>query len=269
MPHSKKSPQHPEARLLAVCLALLMPSPGMAIDVFQVSPDITIAMDTQTVTDQNVALDGVAVSLASLGALPAAADVSAFHVLANGDRLFVLDIAASLPGGVYAESRDVVRYNGSAYSLEFDGSVAGVPAGARIDALSVDQTNALLMSFDVAVDAAGVLAADEDLLRFNAGVFSMFFDGSAMGVTAAMDLDAAHYLAASNQFLLSFDTSGQVGGTPFDDDDVVFYNPANSSWSGAYRGASRHAGFDSADLNALYIAQYTSELFSDGFETAP
>jgi hypothetical protein len=226
-------------------------------------------MDAQTVTNQSVALDGVAVSLASLGALPVQTDVSAFHVLANGDRLFVLDIATSLPGGVYAEPRDVVRYNGSTYSLEFDGSVAGVPAGARIDALSVDQTNALLMSFDIAVDAAGVLAADEDLLRYNAGVFSMFFDGSAMGVASSLDLDAAHYLAASNQFLLSFDTSGQVGSTRFDDDDVLFYNPANTSWSGAYRGASRHAGFDSADLNALYIAQYTSELFSDGFETAP
>jgi hypothetical protein len=198
--------------LVVAAIALCLPAQSQAVDVFQVSPDITIAMGPQTVTDENIALDGVAVSLASLGTLPANANLSAFHVLPNGDRL---------------------------------------------------------LSFDIAVNAGGVFAADEDLLRLSSGVFSLFFDGSAAGVANAMDLDAVHYLAASNQFLLSFDTSGQVGSIFFDDDDVLFYNPNDSSWSSAYRGASRHAGFESADLNALYIAQYTSELFKNGFESIP
>ncbi len=269
MPHWNIPLQQRTVGLLTVCWVLLFPSLSQAFDVFQLSPDITISMDAQTVTDQNVALDGVAVSLASLGVLPVNTDVSAFHVLANGDRLFVLDIATSLPGGLYAEPRDVVRYNGSTYSLDVDGSVAGVPVGARIDALSMHQTGALLMSFDITVNLNGLLAADEDLLRLDSGVFSMFFDGSAEGIASALDLDAAHYLPNSNQFLLSFDTSGQIGSLRFNDDDVMFYNPANATWSVAYRGASRHADFVAADLNALYIAQYTSELFKDGFETIP
>lgn len=116
---------------------------------------------------------------------------------------------------------------------------------------------------------SGLLAADEDLLRLNLGVFSLFFDGSVEGISSEMDLDAVHYLTGSNQFLMSFDTSGQIGSLRFDDDDVLFYNPANASWSSAYRGASRYADFNAADLNALYIAVYTSELFKDGFETLP
>jgi hypothetical protein len=269
MLHSNKAPHQHGLSLLAGCLALLVPTLSQAIDVFQVSPDITITMDAQAVTDQNVALDGIAISLASLGALPANADLSAFHVLANGDRLFVLDIATTLPGNVYAEPRDVVRYNGTTYALELDGSSAGIPAGTRIDALSMDQSGALLMSFDVTVNLGGLLAADEDLLRRSSGVFSMFFDGSVEGLSSDMDLDAVHYLPGSNQFLLSFDTSGQIGSLRFDDEDVLFYDPANASWSSAYRGAERYADFNAADLNALYIALYTSELFKDGFETLP
>ena len=256
--------------VMVATIALAFPALSQAMDVFRVSPDITISMGAQTVADQNVALDGATVSLANLGTLPVNAEVVAFHVLANGDRLFVLDIATTLPGGLYAEPRDVVRYNSSTFTLELDGSAVGIPAAAHIDALSMHQSGNLLMSFDIAVDlGGGVLVADEDLVRLNGAAFSLFFDGSAAGVPAAMDLDAAHYLAGSNQFLLSFDTSGQLGNTQFADEDVLFYNPADTSWSAAYRGASHHAGFAAADLNALYIAQYTSELFKDGFETLP
>ncbi len=255
--------------VLIAVMMLGIPSLSQAIDVFQVSPDITISMSAQMVADQNVALDGVAISLANLGALPVNADLSAFHVLANGDRLFVLDISTSLPGGLYAEPRDVVRYNGTTYTLELDGSSVGIPAGVRIDALSMDQTGALLMSFDVAVQLGGVLAADEDLVRRSGGVYFMFFDGSVEGLASELDVDAVHYLSGSSQFLLSFDTTGQIGSLLFDDDDVLLFSPANASWVTAYRGAARHAGFESADLNALYIAQYTSELFKDGFETIP
>jgi hypothetical protein len=262
------------ARLAALktgIIALLFPLGSPAADVFQVSPDISISIGTnpQTVSDQDVMLDGAAISLASLGLLPAAADLSAFHVLPQGDRLFALDSATRLPGGLVAESRDVIRYNGSSYSLYFDGSAAGVPSGAAVDALSIDQTGAILLSFDIGVSVGRVTAADEDLLRYSNNTFMLYFDGSSVGVANALDLDAVHFLPGSNQLLLSFDTTGQVAGALFDDDDVLHYNPVNSSWNGVYRGASKHVAFEAADLDALYIAQFTSGLFKDGFETLP
>lgn len=49
---------------------------------------------------------------------------------------------------VIARPSDVVRRTaGGSYSIEFDGLAEGLPAGARIDALSVDG-NDLLLSFD-------------------------------------------------------------------------------------------------------------------------
>ena len=66
-----------------------------------------------------------------------------------------------------------------------------------------------LLSFDTTVTLAGVgLVADEDLVRFSAGLFTMVFDGSAQGIPAALDLDAANLEPGSTKLLLSFDGTG-------------------------------------------------------------
>ena len=268
-------PTHHSLRLLAAVAGLmallalrLLPAPAATpLDFLDASPDITTVLGGMTVNDEDVAEDDLSggLGLAPLGALPSAADLSAYHVLASGEQLLAFDTTVSLPGGLTAEPRDVVRYNGATYSLEFNGAANGVPAGAQVDAVSVLFGGDLLLSFDTTVALDGITADDEDLVRFNGGSFSLFFDGSMAGVDGALDLDAAHHIDANGHLLLSFDGSGTVGGVAFDDEDVLEYDPLSGTWLLAYDGSTHHSGWLTADLDAVHAL--TPLLFADGFES--
>jgi hypothetical protein len=68
--------------------------------------------------------------------------------------------------------------------------------------------------------------ADEDLIAYNyvTGAYSMYLDGSALGVPAPADLDAACFIPNSTNLLLSFDTTVTLPGAGvIDDDDIVRY----------------------------------------------
>ena len=61
--------------------------------------------------------------------------------------------------------------------------------------------------FDTSFDLAGQTVDDEDLVRRSGAMLSIFLDGSAAGVAAAIDLDAAHYVDVDNQLVAPVDTS--------------------------------------------------------------
>ena len=63
---------------------------------------VATVADEQLITDD---LQG-GVSALDLGALPARVDVVAYHRDANGDHLFAVDTAVSLPGAVIAGTRE-------------------------------------------------------------------------------------------------------------------------------------------------------------------
>jgi hypothetical protein len=253
-----------------MALLLLRLSPTLAatpLDFLDASPDITAGLGGLSVNDEDVAEDdlGGGLGLAPLGALPSAADLAAYHVLANGEQLLAFDTTVSLPGGLTAEPRDVVRYNGATYSLEFNGAANGVPNGTQVDAVSVLNGGDLLLSFDTTVVLSGLSVDDEDLVRFDGSTFSLFFDGSVEGVSTALDLDAAHHIDANGHLLLSFDGSGTVGGVDFDDEDVLEYDPVAGTWLLAYDGSAQHSGWLTADLDAVHAL--SPLIFADGFES--
>lgn len=227
----------------------------------ETSPDITIGFSALTAADEDVAVDGA--SLINLGALPASVDVTAFHRLPNGDRLVAFDTSLVLPGGQFYQPGDVARYNGASYSLEFDGSANGLPAGARIDALSANEAGDLLVSFDITVFVDSLVFADEDIALFDGANFSMVFDGSAAGVDPSLDLDALHYEELTGTFFVSFDTTGTVSAVTFADEDLVGYD---GGWSMAFNGSSQDADWAQADLDAAFAVFITDLLFIDGFE---
>jgi hypothetical protein len=218
------------------------------------SPDITAVLGAATVTDENVAEDdlGGLVTLVNIGAIPAAAHVSGYHRLANGDQLLSFDTVVALPGGLVAFPGDVVRFDGSAFTLAFAAAANGIPAGVITDAVTALSLNDLFLSFDTTVTVNGITAADEDLVRFQGGVASLFFDGTAAGVDPSLDLDAAHCLDDSGNLLVSFDGSGTVGGVHFDDEDVLEFAPATGTWKLAYDGSAQHGGWPPADLDAVF-----------------
>jgi hypothetical protein len=238
----------------ASCL-LLFAIPATAQEVISASPDVTIDLGASVIaTDEDVAIDnqlGI-VMLEDLGAVPDASDVIALGLDANGNRLIAFDITTPLAGGIVARPGDVIRYDGASYSIEFDASAAGIPMGVMTDAASL-AAGGLLLSFDTTVDlGGGLVAADEDLVVWDGSSFSLRFDGSAEGLDAALDIDAAQDLGGG-VLAMSFDTTGEVGGTVFDDEDVLRFD--GTAWTIEFDGSAANSNWAAADLDAVMVPE--------------
>ena len=243
------------AMILGICLA----TPSDAQEVVLASPDIAIEVGTGViVSDEAAVLDnqlGVVV-LENLGPLPESADLTAIGFAPNGDRYLSLDKTVALPdgmsGGVIARPGDVVRFDGAAYTIDFDAGLAGLPDGVNVDAVSI-APNGLLLSFDTTVDlGSGLVAADEDLVVWSGSVFTSALDGSAAGVNSALDLDAGQSLGKST-FLVSFDAAGVIDSIPFQDEDVLRY--ANGAWSLEIDASMLDGNWATADLDAIQVPE--------------
>jgi hypothetical protein len=178
--------------------------------------------------------------------------VTAFHYDA-GDVLFSVEVPVTLGATLYLPG-DVIRWDGLVHTREFDSAARGLDADASVDAVSVTGSG-LLLSFDVAVTLEGTLVEPEDLVEWTDGgppTATLFFDGSAQGVPAGVNLDAASYLGGDT-LLLSFDTSATVGGADFDDEDVVQFDLTLLTWELALDTADQDGDWLGADLDALYV----------------
>jgi hypothetical protein len=221
------------------------------------SPDVTVTLDGQTITDEDVASDNLmsgTITKALLGVIPEASDLSAYHALSGGEHLLAFDITVALAGGVIAHPGDVVRWDGVDYTLEFDASAESVPDGVRTDAVTMSAGGNLVLSFDTTVALDGSTYFDEDLVELDGVSFSSFFDGSAAGLDSALDIDGAHVFGSSGNLGLSFDTSGSIGGVDFDDEDVLEYDPTGLTWEMAWDASVERAEWEAgADVNAVFF----------------
>jgi hypothetical protein len=170
-------------------------------------------------------------------------DLSAFDELTvtvnpasgGGSPLYFSLFNAATVGGVAAADEDVVFFDGSTFSLAFDGSDVGV-AGLRIDAFSWVNATSLLLSFDQPGAVPGIAGTtdDSDIVLFTAtslgsvtaGTFSMYVDGSDVGLTtSAEDVDAVELLPSGN-VLVSTVGAVAVTGVSGDDKDLLQFVPA-------------------------------------------
>jgi len=145
-----------------------------------------------------------------------------------------------------ADDADIYFWNGSAFSRVIDVTTApySLPSGANVDGFDrVDATH-FYMSFtaDTALPGIGTVQ-DEDVVYYNNGIWSVYFDGTAAGLTANnLDIDAFNISGG----VLYFSTFGNtnppgVGGTA-DDADIYSWNGTSFA---RYLDAST-AGFASA-----------------------
>jgi hypothetical protein len=255
---------------LGICGLLLLPHPAYPAKSISVdaSSDIDWTYDAQKNPDEKVlrlVLPSTAAAI-DLGTLPVTADVTAFHWLDETYRLFSLDIPVDVTQGlVYPQN--VIAWDGTTYYFAFDPEVAAIPASSGIDALSATGNGLILLSFDVTTQLpGGVVAADEDVVAWDGVGWSMFFDGSAKGIPAGLDIDGLDIHTNGSMLYFSFDTSGLLGNTYFNDEDIVAYDGANWSLSldaSAVLGVSLAAG----DLDAFGLL--SALLFRDGFESPP
>jgi len=144
----------------------------------------------------------------------------------------LLDVATV--GSVNAENEDVVFFDGTSFSLAFDGSDVGISA-FRIDAFSWVDATSLLLSFDSAGTVAGITGTtdDSDVVLFTstslgdvtAGTFSLYFDGSDVGLTTSgEDVDAVELLPGGN-ILISTVNTVSVTGVAGEDEDLLQFVP--------------------------------------------
>ena len=239
--------------LLGVCLAAGTVSQAGAQAIITASPDITIGVSSgAVVTDEESAVDNqLGITLQeSYGALPAGSELIALGRDVDGDSLLAFDTTVSLSGGVIASPGDVMRFDGSTYTTEFDASAEGVPAGVYTDAVSVSSPG-LILSFDTTTSLpGGIIVADEDLVRWDGGSFSVVLDGSTVGMTSNLDIDAVQDLGAG-VFAVSFDTTGSLDGAVFGDEDLMRWD--GTSWSLEYDASASDSDWIPADLNAVVV----------------
>lgn len=148
--------------------------------------------------------------------------VGAVSRRSTGLWLFVPRHAVTL-GGITYETRDVVSFDGSAYAMVLDGSSAGIPDGAAIDAL-FEVGGATGLSFDVPVTIAGTDYGRSDLVTF-AGQFSLYWDAEPAGVEAGANVCGAD-VDAAGLLVLAFDAPTLLSGTFRLPGELVSWNGA-------------------------------------------
>jgi hypothetical protein len=122
----------------------------------------------------------------SANGLPDAVAIDALSSTNGGDFLISFDTTVALPGGITAGPADVVRYNGGTWSLYFNSTAAGVPAGLNLDGLTYLSNGHLLISFDTAGAVGGVTFASSDILEYTPGTPGTWeMSYSAMGYNSA------------------------------------------------------------------------------------
>ena len=142
------------------------------------SPDITSDLDGTIINDNQAVRDDLAgtITLQAFSAVTENANLVAYERSGSGT-LLTFDISITLPGTsstITARPADVVSFDGVNYTKVFDAITAGIPDGARVDAVATDGSD-LLLSFDITVDLGGGLTVtDEDLVRWDGVGFTLY-----------------------------------------------------------------------------------------------
>ncbi len=184
------------------------------------------------------------------------------------------------PGGVTGvRDEDILGRTGSGYIMIFDGSDVGV-GGLDIDAFTITSPDTILLSFATAAAIPGIPGTvdDSDIVLFSGtlfgndtdGTFSLFFDGSLVGLTSGgEDVDAVELLP-DGRLLVS--TSGgysvpnpnappnNISGR---NEDLLAFTPASPDVFNTGSG-SWDLYFDGSDVGLNSNGKNVDGVFVDG-----
>ena len=136
--------------------------------------------------------------------------------------------------GLSVANEDIVAWDGEdGFTRYFDGSDVGL-GGFRLDAFAIISPAEILMSFTAAgsIDGISGTVDDSDIVKFTAstlgdtttGSFTLFFDGSDVGLTSSSeDIDAIELLP-NGDLLLSTRSSFSANGVSGADEDIFACN---------------------------------------------
>jgi hypothetical protein len=177
--------------LLALLAVLALPGPPAAAQrTLYVSPDVpTDDPGGSGITFMPwdvLAYKAGVYSPAPVLSFPPMTAVDALHKMDKpGHWLFSVEAPTELPpgSGAWFQPDDVILFDGLVYTIWFQGAAAGLPAGVNVDAafLFHDDSGFLVLSFDVPTTIGAVTYDPADLVQYQGGVFSIYFDASAAG----------------------------------------------------------------------------------------
>lgn len=142
--------------------------------------------------------------------------------------------STAFPGLPQTSDEDILFFDGNSWSIYFDGSDVGL-SGADLSAFDRVNADTLLMSFMQPVTIAGPGKVDDsDIVRFDAtslgnntaGAFSLYFDGSDVGLTnPSEDIDTLDLLP-DGRLIVSTAGAYAVSGAQGKGDDLLSFSPA-------------------------------------------
>lgn len=173
-----------------------------------------------------------------------------------GDPLYLSHAAntsTAFPGLPQTGDEDILYFNGQSWSVYFDGSDVGL-AGVDLNAFTIIDPDTILMSFMQPLTIAGIGKVDDsDVLQFDAtslgnttvGSFSLYFDGSDVGLTkASEDIDALDLLP-DGRLVISTLGAYAVAGAQGKSDDLLSFSPDSL---GAVTSGTWSLYFDGSDV---------------------
>ena len=112
----------------------------------------------------------------------------------------------------------------------------------------------IYLSSTTSGNSGGVAYNDQDIVKYDTstGIWSMYFDGSAFGVTGDVD---AFALMPDGSILLSLDAAAAVGslGT-VDDSDIIRFVPTSGTFEWYFDGSDVGLSVSSEDIDAIDFA---------------
>lgn len=124
------------------------------------------------------------------------------------------------------DDADIYSWDGVSFNKLFDGTAAGLPGNADIDALKVIDADTIYMSFNrnggTNVPGIGVVQ-DEDIVLYDAGIWMLYFDGSDVGLADSNgeDVDAIDILSDGSLVISTVGNPTTIpasNGNPRDED---------------------------------------------------
>jgi hypothetical protein len=181
-------------------------------------------------------------------------------------RQFLSVRTASVVGGIQVQDEDIVAFDGSTFSIWFDGSDVGLQQ-QRIDAFDVISSNEILLSFTDEFSLPGIdmPIADSDIVRFVAtslgpstkGDFELFFDGSDVGLSPISEDIKGIKLLSDGRLLITTNFQADVPSLLAENEDILAFTPTSlgantaGAWSVYFDGSDVNLGF--ADLDAIAV----------------
>ena len=158
------------------------------------------------------------------------------------------------------DDSDVVVYDGSGFDLWLDGSDFGLTTdGEDVDALELLGDGTVVVSVAGQGGVPGVSLRPEDLVALDTeDNWSVYFDGSDVGVSTSQEnVDAAALDAAGS---LDLSTAGRLSADGFtaDDDDVAVFEPTElgEDTAGSFTGLlidGSDLGIATNDITAVEV----------------